>query len=186
MKNSVKRTVLPWEIVGLVFIVTVGRAFHYLFGQFPTLVTSLIAPVNESAWEHVKLFFAPVLLFALLEIPFIRKVGHNLLVARVAGIFAMIVVGLTITPIHMALFPHGGALGHVLTYMLAIALGQMVSYRLLRAPVLHRGWTLLAGVALLILGVLLVFFTFWQPPVELFRDPLLDRYGMPPELYSAP
>ena len=36
-----------------------GACLHFLYVLFPNLLTALIAPVNESLWEHVKILFWP-------------------------------------------------------------------------------------------------------------------------------
>ena len=38
-----------------------GTAGHFLYALWPNALTALIAPVNESVWEHLKLLFFPPL-----------------------------------------------------------------------------------------------------------------------------
>ena len=38
-----------------------GTAGHFLYSLWPNALTALIAPVNESVWEHLKLLFFPPL-----------------------------------------------------------------------------------------------------------------------------
>lgn len=42
-----------------------GAAWHFLYELVPCPLTALLAPVNESVWEHLKLLFYPPLLCAL-------------------------------------------------------------------------------------------------------------------------
>lgn len=44
----------------------VGACLHFLYALLPSPLTALIAPVNESLWEHVKILFWPYLAAALL------------------------------------------------------------------------------------------------------------------------
>lgn len=48
----------------LVLIVTlvIGSLLHNVYVWFPNGFTALIAPVNESLWEHTKIIFYPLLL----------------------------------------------------------------------------------------------------------------------------
>ena len=39
----------------------IGSLFHFMYDLFPNLLFSLIFPINESVWEHLKLCFYPVL-----------------------------------------------------------------------------------------------------------------------------
>ena len=46
-----------------------GTAGHFLYKLWPNALTALIAPVNESVWEHLKLlFFPPLPVFLLLSL----------------------------------------------------------------------------------------------------------------------
>ena len=38
-----------------------GTALHFLYDLLPNPLTALIAPVNESVWEHLKLLYYPTL-----------------------------------------------------------------------------------------------------------------------------
>ena len=48
----------------LVFLTTlvIGSLLHNVYEWFPNGFTALIAPVNESLWEHTKIIFYPLLL----------------------------------------------------------------------------------------------------------------------------
>ena len=52
-----------WKCI-LVLVVTlvIGSLLHNLYVWFPNGFTALIAPVNESLWEHTKIVFYPLLL----------------------------------------------------------------------------------------------------------------------------
>ena len=43
-----------------------GCVLHFLYHWWPSPVTALVSPVNESLWEHVKLVFWPYLAAALI------------------------------------------------------------------------------------------------------------------------
>ena len=56
------------QIAGFLFASAAGTLLHFLFditGQ--SLPAALISAVNESIWEHMKLLFYPMVLFAWLE-----------------------------------------------------------------------------------------------------------------------
>ncbi len=46
-----------------------AAAWHFLYDVFPNPLTALLAPVNESVWEHLKLlFFPPLAVFLALSL----------------------------------------------------------------------------------------------------------------------
>jgi len=58
-----KRKVLVIEVIGTLFIIIQGSAFHFTYelsGNNP--VVGSISAVNESVWEHLKLAFWPALI----------------------------------------------------------------------------------------------------------------------------
>ena len=43
-----------------------GSCLHFVHDLFPSPVTALFSPVNESLWEHLKILFWPYLVSILL------------------------------------------------------------------------------------------------------------------------
>ena len=120
--------ILAWEITGFVVISFSGSLLHFafeFFGEWPPM--ALLAAVNESVWEHLKLAFWPALVFALIEWPFFRRRWRNLRTAKAAGSFVM--------PLGIVLLFYGYtalAGGNVLwadisLFILAVLIGQMLS-----------------------------------------------------------
>ena len=50
-----------WLAFGIA--VLAGTGLHFLYDVCPVPLVGLFAPVNESVWEHLKLFFWPCLLY---------------------------------------------------------------------------------------------------------------------------
>lgn len=139
-----------WETVGLLVVLAAGNLLHFIYdwtGQSP--IAAPLAAVNESTWEHMKLFITPWVLWSLVECIALR--GHGaLLPARGLGLLT----GLAAIP---ALFyTYQGILGRgimwvdVLIFQLAVLLAFWVSWsvqarRVLDGPV----WQILGGVTLL-------------------------------------
>jgi peptidoglycan/LPS O-acetylase OafA/YrhL len=75
METCNLKTLKKYTIGGAIFVMIVGTLSHFLYewsGYNP--LVGLFTPVNESTWEHMKLLFFPMLLFALL---FARKPCMN-------------------------------------------------------------------------------------------------------------
>lgn len=84
MYRFIRRKDIPY----ILFTMILGSLNHFLYEfseQNP--VTALIAPVNESVWEHMKLLFFPVLLFSLIEYGFRRPAPATFFAARFAGVW---------------------------------------------------------------------------------------------------
>ena len=96
-------------IAGYLFTAVFGTLSHFLYdcsGQ--NLFIALFAPVNESIWEHMKLSFFPVLLYAFF-LSYIRQpekefhtLRDSLLLGNFIGTFS----------ISILYFTYSGILGH--------------------------------------------------------------------------
>ena len=61
---AAKKSILLWELAGIIFIVVLGSVLHFAFewsGRWTPIAP--IAAVNESVWEH-------------LMSPLLRKLNH--------------------------------------------------------------------------------------------------------------
>ena len=67
---------LPKKLLTAFVVTTLaGACLHFLYVLLPNPVTALLAPVNESLWEHLKIFFWPYLAAALLPKPYAMAAG---------------------------------------------------------------------------------------------------------------
>jgi hypothetical protein len=127
-----ERTILRWELTGIVSIILAGSALHFAFKWTDYWrPAALIAAVNESTWEHLKLGFWPGLAFALVEYPFIRKSVNNFWVAKALGLLAMPTVIVVLFYGYTALAGQNYLLADIMIFFLAVIIGQLVSYRIL-------------------------------------------------------
>ena len=153
---------------GLVFTLAVlgGAALHFLYDVWPNPLTAVLAPVNESVWEHLKLLYWPMLAAALVLARGPRRI------AVWAGFFPAIVL----QPVFLLALYYGlRALGvqglavDLTLYVLTMAGGFLLAARLSRSGPARR----LTGVSLLavmLYGAALVLFTFAAPPLGIFRS----------------
>jgi hypothetical protein len=176
MKNSIFR----WEIIGTIVIILIGSALHFVFelsgGWRPLAV---IAAVNESTWEHLKLGFWPAMVFALIEFPFIRKSCKNFWFAKGVGIFLIPVTIVALFYAYTAIL-EDNLFADILLFVIAVIVGEWTGYRILTSKHDLPRWTVPLGVVLLL--VMIVAFatlTFNPLHIFLFRDPVSGIYGIP-------
>lgn len=174
-----RRAAAAWEITGFFFIILVGGLLHFVFawsGNSP--VVAPFAAVNESVWEHLKLAFWPALVWTLLELSPLRTRVNNFWLARSMGTFLMPVLIVALFYFYTFLLGHHVLFLDMAIFVIAVAAGQMVSYRLLtgdeRSPLANA----LAPILLVAMAVLFCVFTFWPPEVGLFRDGPSGMYGI--------
>lgn len=173
-----KRNVSLWQFAGFSLTALLGTLLHYLYEwSGESILAALISGVNESTWEHMKLLFFPLLLFAWVQSYFFKEHG-NFWWIKLGGFL----VGLVLIP---ALFyTYNGAIGkspdwyNITIFFVADAAAFFVEWRVFRRNRTRckHPWIALALIG--VLGVLFIVFTFETPHLPLFRNPLTGTYGI--------
>jgi len=174
-----KKSVLRWELGGIIFIVVVGSLLHFAFEWSGRAIPiAPIAAVNESVWEHLKLGFWPALVYAVLEYSRFGKSAKNFFLAKTLGIYLIPITIVVLFYSYTAIFGHGLLIVDIAIFVVAVIVGQLVSYRLLIASPLSERLNRFAPIALVVLGILFVLFTFYPPHIPLFKDSVTGGYGI--------
>ena len=175
---SEKRSIFWYELAGMILIIILGSMLHFTFelsGNQP--IVGVFSAVNESVWEHLKIAFWPTILYAIFEYRYLKKRTNNFFFAKTIGIYAIMIIIPVIFYTYTIFIEHNLTID-VLSFILAIILGQLVSFKLLTFKKLSKNLKLISIVALVILGLAFVVFTFYPPQVQLFQDPNTGDYGI--------
>ena len=173
-----KRSVPILQMIGFIFTGILGTFLHFLFDLTGgSLWAAFFSAVNESIWEHMKLLFYPMVLFALLEYRFWGKKTPGFWKTKLLGIL----VGLGLIPV--LYYTYTGILGvsadwfNITIFFLAAGAAYWLeTKRFLQAPVGSNG-NRAAFLALLALSLIFTALTFLPPRIPLFRDPQTGTYG---------
>jgi hypothetical protein len=180
MVSGGNRAVIASEIAGIVFIVFSGAALHFLFawsGYWPP--AAVVAGVNESTWEHFKIGFWPMLLWALIEYPFLRKHTNNYVVAKCAALLTLPLVIAALFYAYTAITGHHFLIADIVIFIIAIIAGQTISYKLLTANEIGKVW--LKGLALALVAAMILAYSllsYYPPRSFLFEHPETGEYGI--------
>jgi hypothetical protein len=176
---ATRRSILRWELGGIVFTVVVGTVLHFVFdwsGRWIPIAP--IAAVNESVWEHLKLGFWPALVYAALEYSRFRRSVKNFHLAKTLGIYLIPITIVVLYYAYTTIIGHGLLAVDIAIFVVAVIVGQLVSYKVLAAPPLSERFNRFAPIALVVLAILFVLFTFCPPQFPLFRDSVTGGYGI--------
>lgn len=166
------------ETVGAFAVIASGVLLHFAYAwSGGNRVVAAVTPANESVWEHLKLVVVPVIALGIAETKWVveqRRLWWAKLVEIVAACSFIVAFFYTYT----GAFGVGSIVAvDVLSFFLAIAGGQWVSYTLIGsskrrpAPLL----TSVAGLVLVLVGFGVL--TFTPPHVPLFQEVSTDTYG---------
>ena len=167
-----------WQWSGFAVTSFAGTILHFLYEWLGKAVW--IAPfsgVNESTWEHMKLLFWPMLIFASVQSFYFRD-REDFLCVKLRGIL----LGLILIP--TLFYTYNGAIGkspdwlNIAIFFISAAIVYLYEARLFRTKKLHCKSPRWAIAVLILLALLFVIFTFVTPELGIFRDPLTGSYGI--------
>ena len=173
-----KRTVWIWELFGFAVTALGGTLLHFLYEWLGEAVW--IAPfsgINESTWEHMKLLFWPMFIFALIQSLFFREY-KGFWCIKLRGTL----LGLSLIPI--LFYTYNGVIGkspdwiNIAIFFISAAIVYIYELRELYRDNIVCNNPGKAFLMLLILAALFVVFTFATPELGIFRDPITGSCGI--------
>ena len=166
------------EAAGCIVIFAAAVVLHFAFDIFgPGALTILFGAVNESVWEHVKVFSAAYVGYALLELLWIRVGFRRYVAAKCVGLYALM-GGIIAFHYGYTLFT-GKAVtwADIVGSAVIVALAQFLSYRLAQSDLPLQEYFAPAVFLLMLYYLMFFSFTIYPPKAELFRDPISGGFG---------
>lgn len=173
-----KKSLSKWQIIGFIFTGIGGIILHFLFDW--TNQSILVAPfsaVNESTWEHMKILFFPMFIFAFIENRRIGREYENFWYAKLVGI----VLGIVLIPV--LYYTINGIFGmtpdwvNIAIFYVAAGISYLFETRLLEQNSIGVKSPKKALLMLCLIALVFVVFTFAPPNIPLFEDPITKTYG---------
>ena len=167
-----------WQLMGFAVTSFVGTILHFLYEWLGDAVW--IAPlsgVNESTWEHMKLLFWPMFLYAIFQ-SFFFKNRENYWCIKLKGTL----FGIILIPI--LFYTYNGVIGkspdwiNIAIFFICAAAAYIYETQLFKKEETDCKHPKLALGALCIIALLFVIFTFATPQIDIFKDPLTGSYGI--------
>ncbi len=178
-RNS--RAILVRELAGAAFMIILGSMLHFAFewaGGWRPL--ALVAAVNESIWEHLKLAFWPGLLWAVIMSVPSDMTARKVMAVKALTLLATACLIVAIFTSYTAILGRNLLALDIATFVLAILAGQTLSAWLLSH---QAGWTGIiarSGLILLVLQILAYsLFTYFPPDHWLFIEASSGQRGIP-------
>lgn len=179
MDSLQKRTILTYEIIGMIFIIIIGSLLHFTFelSGFSPLV-GVFSAVNESVWEHLKLGFWPLTIYTFIEYWKIKDKTNNFFLAKAFAACTMILIIPVIFYSYTSITCEAILAIDIGSFIVAVVVGQYLSYKLLTFRQQSKTLELLSMIVLAVLAVLFVVFTFYPPHLSVFQDAVTSEYGI--------
>ena len=166
-------------MLGYTTVVVLGTILHFIYGW--TKGAIFVAPfsaVNESTWEHMKIFFFPALFFTIFQSFFFKDVDGFWLIKLKGTLLGMILIPLIF-------YTYNGAIGkspdwfNIAIFFIASGLCFLYEGILIRnQKQYNKNLTKLSIMLFCIIGLAFVLFTFETPELAIFLDPIYQSYGI--------
>lgn len=169
-----------WEFFGVIVISIVGCLLHFVYKwstNFRPL--ALISAVNESTWEHLKIAFWPALAYSILEYLPLSSITNNFIIAKAACLLVILVSIIVLFYSYTGIIGHNYLVIDISIFVLSIYLGQKISFKLLTMDKLPNFFNTASIFIIVILILQFSLYTFFPPKLQIFKDPVTGKYGIP-------
>lgn len=172
------KTKIKLKVLGVLIAFILCFPLHFIYEKVPNFFISIIAPVNESIFEHMKMLFTSIILAGVIQkiIVKVKKLDINNVC------FSNFVAATLSIPIFLSMFiPIYLYIGEnlpitIFIMLLAIIMAEYISYLIMNMKDLKmENITIIFTIIVyLIFGILT-----YNPPInELFRDPITNSYSI--------
>lgn len=173
-----KRAIGLWQLMGFAVTSLAGTLLHFLYDC--TGKSVMVAPfsgVNESTWEHMKLLFWPMFLYAIVQ-SFFFKDREEFWCVKLKGTL----LGLGLIPI--IFYTYNGVIAkspdwlNIAIFFISAAIAYIYETRQFNNRTTTCKSPKFAFAVLCVIALLFVIFTFATPEIGIFKDPLTATYGI--------
>ena len=170
---------LKLEIYGYFFVSALAIVLHFLYDwSGKAFYVSFFSAVNESIWEHVKIFSLPFLFWAFVELCCVRIPFRKFVASKVISLYFIVI------SIPVFYYAYSGIFGMSVTSVdiasgfVFTLIAFIFSYRMItKLPCIERYYKI-SIILLTVFCFMIVYFTYLPPKIELFRDPITGEYGI--------
>jgi hypothetical protein len=175
-----KKLLKKWSIISVFITFLLASGWHFLYSDIvQNGITAAIAPVNESPWEHSKLFFIPAIIVYLIIYFIIGRKFPNFIFSHALALLIMPIMMLLLFYAYQLVLPDSLAADIILTFIV-IALAQLIAYKLTvsKCKLSGAGFNIASAVIVLAMLILFITFTYYPPHLIPFQDPNDLNYGI--------
>ena len=166
-----------YQIISILFIWIVGTLLQFTYKwSNENFLVGIFSTVNESVWEHLKLVYFPTVITIIFGYFYIKKYSPNYLCSKVIGMLTAMTFIVTFFYTYTGIIGKNISLVDISSFFVSIIIGEYISYILMKSQYKCGNKNYL--ITLIILFVCFVIFTFVTPKLNIFKDPLTNKYGI--------
>lgn len=166
------------KILGAIIAFLIAFPLHFLYDKFPNFLTSIIAPVNESIFEHMKIIFGSILFSGVIQKILVIKNDlkyNNICISNVIS-------GLLSIFIFLAIFlPIYNIIGENFIVTIIIMFITFIISQIITIYIINKKDMKLENIAIILTILVYVIFgilTYLPINNTLFIDPITKQLGI--------
>ena len=121
------------KFISFFLVILFSFLFHSVYDKFPTLITSLFFPVNESIWEHMKIIYMSYLVAYIIEIIIIYKTNMHIDNQKASIVISILFNIILYLIFYIPIYNIYGfnELITIISYIISIIITEVLSYKII-------------------------------------------------------
>ena len=167
------------EAAGAVFIYSLAVFLHFVYELSGGSALGMVfGAVNESVWEHVKIFSIAYMAWAMIQLLYLRLPFKQYAVSKCIGLYALLGAMIGFYYAYTAVVGTNIPLVDILSSLVFVIAAQWLSFVLETGDNRLRDFFVPAMLTLFLYYLMFFSFTAFPPRTGLFRDPVNGGYGI--------
>ncbi len=171
------------ELWGGLVVFAIAAFLHFFYDLTGgSVLGTLLGSVNESVWEHMKIFSIAYIIYAVLEYLWARPPFRAFVVAKTIGMY-FLAIGIAVFYYTYTFFTGEPVLAVDLISGLVFSfIAHLVSLRIVSGTHNTARYYQTAVILFLLAFAMILCFSYFPPKSELFRDVVTGTYGAIPSV----
>lgn len=163
-----KSTLLAFLVIGIM-----GTLWHFLYEwSNNNTIIGLIAPVNESTWEHLKLLFFPTVIYRFFEYIFTKNKPKNYIPATLLSLIAGMLSTVIIFYTYSGIVGYNISIIDIWIFFVSLIILLIVHSSITRRDILtSKKAQIISIILLIILVALFCIWSIYPPSIGIFIPP---------------
>lgn len=176
MNKKLYRTL---SIVGVPVIYLIASALHFFYDLSNGSVLSILfSSVNESVWEHVKIFAVGFVIWSFIELFWAKPPFKKFITAKTLSLYFLSLSIIVFFYSYTTVVKEPILAVDLISSFIFVALAQYISFRLVTSDNSLGDYFAVALMLIMLYFVMFFSFTLFPPKIDLFKDPVTGMYGI--------